>query len=887
LVSAAKAIHADHAKGTLIGDRGVQINYFSPDTADRDAMGPQPVQADLPAESRVFVGRDTDLAELLGLLDPAASRMAPRVAVVSGMAGAGKSELVLHAAHAAVRNGWFPGGVLFATLHGDDLELAQIALDGFLSAMGVPGDHVPADLQARSRLFSSVIAQYTEAGKPVLVVIDNAVSAGQCELLVPAGGTAVVTSRNELAILDARLLRLPVLSDEAGADLLAGQLGVSLSGDTRVADHREDACAIAGLCGGLPLALRIMAAILAENRARSLATVAADLRDARTRLDELAWEGGGEVLAVRAAFDVSYRGLQSDPERARVFRLLAVNPGPEISTSAAAVLTDLNERAVRRHLEGLARTHVIERGSTDGRWRMHDLIRLYAAEKLPDSTDDAWARLLVYYMNTANDATAHLAPATYHLAKETFAGRTEALAWLDSEYPNLAAIALLPIPAPMFMDVALGLWRYFELRRRINDGIMLTGHALLMARQIGDRGREARAQANLAGLFRQGRMFDDALTAGRAAVDAYRSEGDQEGVGIALNNLAAAQAAAKRFGEAILTGREAAAVFKSRGDRHREAIALGHIAIALQATRRPTESIAAYQDILAVMRKAGDRRGEGAALVNLGMVLKEANRLDEAITEEERAVSIFTELGDRWSEGTALNNLGGLLRAQDRTREAIPVLHAAVDALTEVGDVHSHGAALVNLGQALLIVGGRCDEAITAFTNAAADYRETGDRSGEGVAEQHRGQALRDAGRPDEAAEAFRAAAAISQEVGDRSEEGKALSLLGGVLPQAQREEAIAALERAVAIFQETGESDLERAAMSNLLSLRSPVPSAAELRARIDAGSIETIIPGLYMDVTVPGGQEDEERQRIAGEIRARVRKAVADAMDKAAREK
>jgi len=187
LAALAGMIHVDHSKGTMIGDRGMQINYFQQVTEVGDAVGLQPVQADLPAESRVFAGRDAYLAELLGLLDPEAGGAAPRVVVVSGMAGVGKSELVLHAAHAAVRNGWFPGGVLFAALHGDDLELAQLALDGFLSAVGIPGDRVPANPSARSRLFSSVIERYAEAGKPVLVVIDNAASARQCELLLPAG----------------------------------------------------------------------------------------------------------------------------------------------------------------------------------------------------------------------------------------------------------------------------------------------------------------------------------------------------------------------------------------------------------------------------------------------------------------------------------------------------------------------------------------------------------------------------------------------------------------------------------------------------------------------------------------------------------------------------
>jgi tetratricopeptide (TPR) repeat protein len=871
-------IHADHAAGILIGDHGLQVNYFPQVTADGDAPGLQPVQADLPARSKVFAGREADFAELLALLDPQAPEATPRIAVVSGMAGVGKSELALHAAHVAVRNGWFPGGVLFVKLHGDGLEFAHIALDGFLGAAGIPGDSAPADPQARSRLFSSVIERYAEAGKPVLVVIDNAATVAQCELLLPAGGQAVVTSRTELAILDARLLRLGILSDEAGADLLAGQLGVSVGADTRVADHPADARAVARLCGGLPLALRIVAAILAGNRARSLATMAADLRDARTRLDELEWEGGGEVLAVRAALDVSYRGLRF--ERARVFHLLSVNPGPEISTPAAAVLAGLPERAVRRHLEGLAGTHLIEPGSTDGRWRMHELIRIYAAEGQLDGTDDARARLIAYYMNTANDATAHLTPATYDLPRRFFAGRADALAWLDSEYPNLAAIALFPVPGSMFAEVALGLWRYFELRRRIIDGIILTRHALAIARHLGDRDREARAQSNLSGLFRQGRMFDDALAAGAAAVAAFRSEGNQEGVGIALNNLAAAQAAAKRFEEAAATGRKAAAIFRELGDRHREAIALGHISVAQQAAGQFPESITAYQGVLAVMREAGDRRGEGATLLNLGQSLKEAGRLDEAIAAQEQAASVFAELGDRGGEGAALNNLGGFLFLRNRGQEAIPVLRAAIQALSDAGDAHSRGQALVNLGKALTD-NGQSDEAITAFTDAAADLRDTHDRSCEADAQLDRGKALLDAGRLQEATEALRVSAEIFRELGDRREEGQALVLLGCALPEAQRDEAVAAVEGAVALFQETGEPELKHAAMTSLFGLKFPVPSPAEIRARVDAGSIDQVAPGLWVDITVLGAQAEEERRRLAEEIRVTMHTAAKEVLD------
>jgi tetratricopeptide (TPR) repeat protein len=780
----------------------------------------------------------------------------------------------LHVAHAAARSGWFPGGVLFATLHGEGLELAQTALDGFLSAMGIPGDRVPADPQARSRLFSSVITRYAEARKPVLVVIDNADSAGQCELLVPAGGRAVITSRNELAILDARILKLPVLSEQAGADLLARQLGVSVGADTRVDDHPDDARAVAALCGGLPLALRIVAAILARNRARPLAAVAKALRDARTRLDELEWEdGGGEVHAVRAAFEVSCHGLQ--PDRKRVFRLLAANPGPEISAPAAAVLVGLSEPAARRHLDNLAGRHLIEAASDDDRWRMHDLIRIYAAEEKPHDWDDARARLIAYYLNTASAAAEHLAPEAYHPARHTFGGRAQALAWLDSEFPNLAAIAVLPSRGPIFADIALRLWRYFEVSRRTNDGIMLTGHALATVRQLGDRDREAQALSNLAGLFRQARMFEEALAAGQAAAGIYRAASDQGGLGIALNNTTAAQLGAKRFEEALATGREAAAVLRLLGDWHREAIALGHVAIALWATGQLQESIATHQAALEAMREAGDPRGEGAMLSNLGQALSAVGRREEAITVSEQAVAVFEELGDLAGEGFAMNNLGGLLYLQDREREAIPLLRKAADALAEVGDTHSRAESLVNLGRALA-GDGRHDEAVTTFTDAASAYRETRDRSGEGTAELGRGQALQAAGRLGEAVGAFRAAAGISAEAGDQRGEATALGLLGSALPDAsgEGEEARASLERAVILFNKLGDQELARVLLNQMF----PLPTPEEFRAQVKAGKANEVAPGIQIDVVVLGGQHDEEaRSKLAEEVRASVRQALA----------
>ena len=185
---------------------------------------------------------------------------------------------------------------------------------------------------------------------------------------------AIVTSRDTLALLGARLLDLNTLTPDNAAHMLNLSLRTAQPSDTRVADHPGDAVRIAQLCGGLPQALWIIAALLSENPGRPLTEMAADLDDERTRLDELSYADA----TVRAAFGLSYQRLE--PDHARLFRLLTINPGPGISTQATAALADVDRPAARRRLEALARAHLIDHGSSYGQWRMHDLLRLYARQ---------------------------------------------------------------------------------------------------------------------------------------------------------------------------------------------------------------------------------------------------------------------------------------------------------------------------------------------------------------------------------------------------------------------------------------------------------------------------------------------------------------------------
>jgi tetratricopeptide (TPR) repeat protein len=583
--------------------------------------------AQLPAAVAGFTGRQDELAVLAALLDPVDAGGPVLVSVVAGLAGVGKTSLAIAAAHTAVKSGWYPGGVLFIDLHGYDkpVEPAQ-ALDALLRALGVPAEHIPPTAEERAGLYRSVLAR---AAVPVLVIADNASSEAQVRPLLPGAGphTMVVTSRHTLA----GLVDVTVLDETASIALLDTVLRAARPDDDRIARDNDAARRLAGVCGGLPLALQITAALLKADPVLSVAELAEELATGSARLDRLAYDDGSGTAApsVAAAFELSYRRLGE--ASAQVFRLLPLSPGPDVSTAAAAVLAELPAREVRKVLAGLARAHLAEAApGLAGRWRMHDLIHLYAARlgeehAEADGREAARDRLLGYYVDTANTADAHLRALPGMVVPERFTGREDALAWLDAERPGL--IAAVTIAANTGRDQAamllpLALAEYLNWRRR----------------------------------------FDDWLAVAAVSVDAARRLG--HGQGAALNNLGIALREVRRFKEAITAHQDAATIYRDTTDRHREGNALNNLGNALQKWRRFEEAITAREDAAAIYRDTGDRHSEAMALNNLGLALQEMGRFEEAITVCQHAAAIFSEAGDEHRECIALGNVEGARAAR-------------------------------------------------------------------------------------------------------------------------------------------------------------------------------------------------------------------------------
>ncbi|MEV7969365.1 tetratricopeptide repeat protein [Sphaerisporangium sp. NPDC088356] len=749
-----------------------------------------PALSGLPAGSSAFTGRADDLKALLDALAPhpagngrpsSAGEVipAPAVTAVAGMGGVGKTELAIQAARTALTLEWFPGGVLFVDLFGYDpgrrLDAGQ-ALEGFLRALGIPGEHIPSGTQERGRLYVSALSAYAQARRPILVVVDNASDPDQVRPLLPAasGCRAIVTSRHTLGMLDARLLDLNVLTPDEAMTLLGRVIGVARPGDRRVGDHPADAAEVARLCGYLPLALRIVAALLADDPARPLPAMVADLADASSRLTELEY---GDV-AVRAAFELSYRHLP--PAQARLFRLLPVNPGPDISTSAAAVLTGQDPAVaapVRRLLEGLARAHLIEPGSTYGRWRTHDLVRLFAdqhGEALAeaDGRAQAFDALLQYYLITTQAAVPHLDP-----NRDTTSGgpdaREQALMWLDAEHLNLSAATHTAAARGIHAfarDLPIALALFLTWRRHLNDQITLSAVSREAARGLGDRMGEGSALSILGAGLTAVRRFDEAVAALRSAATIFQDTGYRQGNAAALVSLGFALREMRRFDEAVAALRNAATIFRDIGDRQGEAVALGNLGTVLAHVRRFDEAIATLRNTVAILRDTGHRHSEAEALTSLGLALAEVGRFDEAISAHTGAAAVFRETDDRHGEAGALNNLGIALREVRRCEEAITTLRNAAAAFRETGDRHGEGTALDNLGNALDQVR-RFDEAVVAHTGAAAIFDDSGDRHGEARALDNLGITLGKVGRFDEAVTAHVKAAAIFRELGDRNGE--------------------------------------------------------------------------------------------------------------------
>lgn len=590
---------------------------------------PQTRPAQLPAAVADFAGRGYEVGQLDAML-AGRSPGGMVIAMIEGLGGIGKTALALHWAHKLRTR--FPDGALFADLRGYHPTGVPAGpsevLAGFLRALGVAPEAVPRDLDDRAALFRSAMD-----GKRMLLVLDDANDTEQVEPLLPgsAGCLVIVTTRTRLSGVvvrhGARRLALSGLTPDEATTLLGG-----IVGEARVAAEPDAAAELVAHCASLPLALRIVADRAASRPGRPLADLVAELRFEGDRLDVLS-VAGDDTAAVRGVFSWSYRAL---PEpAARVFRLLGLFPGLEPSVPATAALLGANAAYTRRLLDSLAAVHLVEESGRDG-YRLHELVRLYAADRVrvedSDATRDAALdRLLTWYLHTADDADRMLLPQRWRqpltsrpaVPPPEFDDYAAAMAWLEAERPTIVQL--------------------------VRDAAARGMHGLAW-----------RLPTTLGGFLSLRNHWADLIDTHEVALAAARADGDVTGQATALNNLAIAQA---NIG-------------------------------------RPDHAHTLLCQALLLRKEIGDARGEAAVANNLGSLLLRRGDLETAVTSHDRAITLFRQVGDQCGEGQALNNLGSAYLAAGRLAEAVDCYQRALAALVGVGDQLAQAETLDSLGSA-------------------------------------------------------------------------------------------------------------------------------------------------------------------------------------------
>ncbi|MEU3692152.1 AfsR/SARP family transcriptional regulator [Streptomyces narbonensis] len=621
----------------------------------------------LPYDVPDFTGREDELDGLIRLWSGDIGGVVT-ISAIDGMAGVGKTTLAVHLGHRLADQ--FPDGQLFVDLQAHTAGQAPLdagaALELLLGQLGVPAQQIPGPVADRAALWRSELS-----GRRVLAVLDNALGAEQVRALLPGASRTLVliTSRRRLTDLDgAHALSLDVLPAADAVELFTAIVG------ERAAAEPLAVLDVLQLCGFLPLAVRIAAARLHHRPRWTVAYLADRLRDQRRRLAELATSERG----VAAAFTLSYEQLTEDQQR--MFRLLGLQPGRDISPEAAAALADLPLDEAETLLEDLLDAHVLTQHQL-GRYTFHDLLREHAlataaAQESADARSEALGRLFHHYLHTASTAIDHLYPEGRNRRPRIPApdnpawppqDEAEAIAWLDRERANLMATGHYAAEhdrLPHTSQLAATLHRYLLGHAHQADALALGGLALGAARRSGDKAAEARTLIDLGQVhFWWHGDYEEAAGHFRHALDLARETGDQGVAASALAALGTVSTRQREYDRAHDQCAQSLALFRELGDRGGEARCLTDLGIVHERQGRYEDAHEHHRQALHVYRETGSRIGETVVLNNIGLLCQRQGRYDEARRHHQQALELSRKFDFPGDEAESLNALAEAARS--------------------------------------------------------------------------------------------------------------------------------------------------------------------------------------------------------------------------------
>jgi tetratricopeptide (TPR) repeat protein len=614
-----------------------------------------PVPRQLPPTASNFTNRAVEIARLDEI-----SRERARgdhtyvglsgLALLVGPGGVGKTALaVWWGAQNAERYG---DGQLYADLRGFSLEGAastEGVLGGFLRALGVPPERVPVELAEQASLYRSLTA-----GRRLFVLLDNALSVAQVRPLLPASeqSMVLVTSRRRLGGLHAEgaaLVDVEPLPHEHAVDLLARSLGPA-----RVDGQLEQVQKLVALCDRLPIALRVISARLAVRPRWSLDRVVSELSDERRRLATLS---AGEEVSVRAAFDLSYQGL--DEELARLYRLISVHPGPYLDAPLAAASAAVEVDDAFDGLEALVDASLLEEVDDD-RYRFHDLVRLHGraqGEASSEESDAAAKRIAEWFLSEVTRANLVVIPDRWRVSDvwrrhsvtpAVFATSAEAVEWLDGQLPNLLAVLADSARRGwhhLTWQLCEALWELFLHRKHYREWVSTHQLGITAAHRCGHVVAEARLRCQLA----------------RAHLELHEFEVAEQECRLAL------------------------ALARSANNRHNESVAIDQLGMAAQGRGDIDRAITCYRDSLRIEAELGIRRGVALRHRRIGDALYQAGRTAAAAVELERARTMFAAVSASKDEAKTLVTLARIDAGEGRCDVASRRLQEAMAVLRSSG----------------------------------------------------------------------------------------------------------------------------------------------------------------------------------------------------------
>jgi DNA-binding SARP family transcriptional activator/tetratricopeptide (TPR) repeat protein len=688
----------------------------------------------LPFDVPDFTGR---AAEVARLLDAVADRGA--VISVDGMAGVGKTALVVRVAHALAER--CPDGRLFVDLHGftpsrEPVEPAA-ALGVLLRSIGLPPGEIPAELDDRIALWRTEMA-----GRKAVVVLDNAVDVAQVRPLIPGspGCVVIVTSRKRLATLDGALpVSLDVLPPAEAEELFR-----LVAGNVR-ADEGAEVAELVRLCGYLPLAVRVAGARLRHRPRWTVTDLVERLRTEQQRLSELVVDDRD----VAAAFALSYRHLDADQQR--VFRLLSVQPGVDVDVHTAAAITGLRRPRAEDLLEDLLDHHLLEQRTRD-RFQFHDLLREHALGLLgpADATAEAGVRLLDYYLSATDRAADALQPgrrrvapkpANQPLSLPSVGNRAAAMGWYAAEHQNLVAATAFAVRNGYDRHVC-------ELPRNIGNYLVIGHH------------------------------IDDLVAIQEPAADAARRLGDPPAESIGLSHLALTYYMAGRYrlGERhTLRNLELA---RELGDRTGEGYALGILGLLYQRLGRYAEARDCNHEAITTRERSGDQRLVAICTANLGRIELALGDAAQAWELLDKALALTREIEERSEEASVLSGLGAAASRLGEHDQALRLLYEGLELAREVGNTDYTVRGTVKLADGHRRAG-HLDRALVLVEQVVGELRRSSAIDHLATASNVLGAIHADAGRVTESHAAHSQALELARRIEYRIEHARALEGLG------------------------------------------------------------------------------------------------------------